>query len=401
MYSGVSGLKNHQIRMDIIGNNIANVNTIGFKAGRVTFQEIFNQTVKGASAAQGDRGGTNPHQVGLGMAISSIDTNHAQGNLQTTGKTTDLAIQGNGFFVLGEGNNRYYTRAGNFDIDTQGNFISLSNGLKVMGWNAVDGLIKTDGIPRPINIPVAETLSAEATTKVNFGYNLSTSDTEYTTTYDVYDSKGNSHRFIINFAQTDVNEWSITITGPNGVDVDGDFTLNFDNSGKLPPETVAIFTTNGLTDAFGVNELSIELDFSKITNIYGNSSVAPVSSNGYPPGNLESIIIDPKGVITGTYSNGLSRNLAQVALAKFANPSGLNKLGENLYQVSNNSGLADTGSPATKGLGSISPGSLEMSNVDLSFEFTEMIVTQRGFQANSRIITASDEMLNELVNLKR
>ena len=212
MFAGVSGLRNHQTRMDVIGNNIANVNTVGYKTSRVTFQDALSQTIRGATAPQGNRGGVNPQQVGLGVALSSIDVLHTPGNLQTTGVNTDLAIQGNGFFILGgEGNQRYYTRAGNFTMDTSGRLV-YGNGLQLQGWMANDaGEIQTGGNPQGITLPIGTTIDPQATSEITLTGNLnsSTPDNEsFTRNLQVYDSLGNPHTIQIVFTKTAVGEWS-------------------------------------------------------------------------------------------------------------------------------------------------------------------------------------------------
>lgn len=260
MYSGISGLKNFQTKLDVIGNNIANVNTYGFKKGRVTFKDAISQTTMGASASTDTRGGTNAVQIGLGSSISSIDTIDTAGSLQNTSRTLDLGIEGDGYFIVNDGTNDYYTRAGNFYLDEEGT------------------LVTGEG-------------------------------------YKVEDTAGNA----------------------------------------------------------------IQMDVA----------------------NIQSFSISQNGAINVVKTDGTSEELAIIALAKFSNPGGLEKAGGNLLQESVNSGQPQAGAASTDGRGTISSGTLEMSNVDLSEEFTDMIVAQRGFQANTRIITTSDEILQELVNLKR
>ena len=405
MFSAVSGLRNHQIRMDVIGNNIANVNTVGFKSGRVNFQELFNQTLRGASATRDDRGGTNPQQIGLGMTVSSIDTLHTQGNLQVTGKMTDLAIEGNGFFILGRGSGHLYTRAGNFDKDALGYLVNPDNGLRLQGWMATDGVLPTSRDERnlqDIRIPVGSTVPAAATTSVVYGRNLS-ADVPNGTTYEspikVFDSQGRLHTVVVTFTKTATNEWTWEAQWegdpPNPPEGTGVITFNPDGS-------FASVTSDQITfNPVGVDPISVTVDFSRVTQFSGDTTISAIERDGYMSGTLEDFTIDANGVITGTYSNGLTRTIAQVALCSFVNPAGLLKLGQNLYQESNNSGMPEVGELGRGGRGTVAPSNLEMSNVDLAKEFTEMIVTQRGFQANSRVITTTDEMLQELVNLKR
>ncbi|HEY3315717.1 MAG TPA: flagellar hook protein FlgE [Bacillota bacterium] len=408
MYAGVSGLRNHQIRMDVIGNNIANVNTVGFKAGRVNFQEIFNQTIRGASSPLGQRGGTNPQQVGLGMGLSSIDTLQIQGNLQTTGKMTDLAIQGNGFFVLNADGNLVYTRDGAFDLDANGYLINPSNGMKVQGWLANSAGVfpaKNPNTIKDLQVPVGQSVAASTTTAVAFAKNLDAGLTTtapnntYVTSIDVFDSLGARRSVTMTFTHTAANTWSWTATGDAVAAPVQTGNLTFNATGALTAGGAATMQVTGSAGA--TSPFTVNLNFNGLTQYAAGSSVAASGRDGYPMGSLMTFTIDSTGTVTGVYSNGVTQKIAQVAVATFANPGGLLKMGENLFQESNNSGLRDIGETGTGGRGTIAPGTLEMANVDLSLEFTNMISTQRGFQANSRIITTSDEMLQELVNLKR
>ncbi|WP_213974466.1 flagellar hook protein FlgE [Tepidanaerobacter acetatoxydans] len=408
MFSGVTGLRNHQVKMDVIGNNIANVNTVGFKKSRVTFQDTLSQTMRGAASPQGNRGGTNPMQVGLGMTIASIDTIHSPSSAEYTGNMTDLSIEGDGYFIIGDGLDMFYTRAGNFGFDKNGNLINTANGLKVMGWQDTEKHeVPADKSPqsiRSIEIRKGMMIPASATTEINFAKNLN-AETENNGTYSlpfkVYDSLGCAHNLTIEFTKTNANEWNynITSTDSNVTNIANNTgTITFDNDGNcnIPAGGTMTFDL-----ANGADNMSISIDFSGTTQYAKETNIDLSYQNGYPAGTLTDVTTDTTGVITGIFDNGYNRQLAQVALANFDNPAGLIKAGQNMYRYSNNSGEPQIGESGTGGRGAIAPGYLEMSNVDLSEEFTQMIITQRGFQANSRIITTSDEMLQELVNLKR
>lgn len=409
MFSGVTGLRNHQIKMDVIGNNIANVNTVGFKKSRVTFQDTLSQTMRGAASPQGNRGGTNPMQVGLGMTIASIDTIHTPSSAEFTGNMTDMAIEGEGYFILqGDGLDQYYTRAGNFGFDTSGYLVNTANGMKVLGWQTSDFKVPVDKSPQDIGeiqIRKGMMVPAEATTEVRFSKNLNAEGEigeSYSIPFKIYDSLGCAHTLTITFEKTDANTWGYTITHEDGITVQNNTgTINFTPDGKysassFDPDNPVTFTPNS-----GADDIEFEIDFSQITQYAKETNVDMTFQNGYPAGTLVEVTIDTTGTITGIFDNGHSWQLAQIALANFNNPAGLIKAGQNLYRSSNNSGEPQIGQSGTGGRGTIAPGYLEMSNVDLSEEFTQMIVTQRGFQANSRIITASDEMLQELINIKR
>ncbi len=412
LFAGVSGLRNHQTRMDVIGNNIANVNTVAFKASRVTFKEAFAQLLQGASRPPGDLGGINPIQIGSGMNIGSIDQLFSQGSLESTGQNTDLAIQGDSFFVVSDGSRRFYTRAGNFQLDADGRLIAPNNGFVVQGLNADStGAFSSTSTIADIILPVGQKSPARATGIIGLTGNLDSGaavgDT-HAMAITVYDSAGGPHDLQINFTNTGPGQWSWAATSPTAGVTAGNGTVSFNPNG-----TLAAFTYPGgganitVTPAGAGAPFNVVVDFGTVGDFNGlagfsNPSNAVVSrQDGYKAGDLEAIAVDGNGVISGFFTNGVTRNLAQISLARFNNPSGLLRRGDNMYAESANSGLAVVGFSGTSDPSTITPGALENSNVDLSQEFTNMIVTQRGFQANARVITTSDEMLSELVNLRR
>ena len=427
LFAGVSGLRNHQVRMDVIGNNISNVNTVAFKSGRVTFKEGFAQLLQGASRPPGDLGGINPIQVGLGMQIGSVDMLFTQGNLETTGVNTDLAIQGDSFFVVKKGTQNYYTRSGNFQLDADGQLVSPTNGFVVQGRMAMNGAF-LPGVQN-ITLPVGQKTAAQATSTVDLAGNLDASAPIFTgaftpanqllaanqdswteTSITVYDSLGNQHDLKLQFWKTSATDWSWQVDGST---LPAGFTppnatpqvLTFDSFGLLqtasptsPP--VITFTPPGANTVTVTLNAGIQ-DVNGITSFAGNNSAILKNQDGYEAGQLQDFSIDRTGLITGTFTNGTNVVLGQIALADFNNPGGLLRVGDNMYAVSGNSGGAVLGYSLEGIQSTMTSGALEMSNVDLAQEFTNMIVTQRGFQANSRVITTSDEMLQELVNLKR
>ncbi len=452
LFSGVSGLKNHQTRMDVIGNNISNVNTYGFKTSRVTFQDMLSQTLSGAAKPEENVGGVNPKQVGLGMTIASIDRIFTQGSIQTTGNQTDLAISGDGFFMVSNGDKNFFTRAGTFSLDRDGNLVNPANGLKVQGWMAErneegEMILNSKGTPQDVVVPIYSKVEAKETSVVKYKCNLDSkkpvlpenatpkmiASAAVTTNIDVYDNLGNPHRMTLNLWHTGVNEWTASASmsdanGPVTLDIPGMEGANQENSSskmilRFSPDG-RLIAANDEGTADGINQgnifanlnyridgdpnvRNIRLDLGKsglvegITQFSSPSTTKAVEQDGYSMGYMEGFNIDNSGVITGVYSNGVKQAIGQVAMAVFTNPGGLTAVGENLFEVSNNSGLANIGEANQGGRGKIVAGALEMSNVDLSDQFTDMIITQRGFQANSRTITTSDQMLQELINLKR
>ena len=544
LFSGVSGLRNHQVQMDIIGNNIANVNTIAFKASRLLFQDMLSQTLKAAGGAGGGRGGTNPQQAGLGMRIGSIDTIFSQGNLMATQRRTDLAIQGEGFFILSDGTSHYYSRAGGFDFGLDGNMVNPANGYIVQGYMATGNVMGT--IIEDIKVEFNQSLPANVTTEVSLAGNLdsdvsptsasastlltklfdadgngmnlrkggkvvvggtvgggtisahpnyedytisensSLSDlasylqdminlegdgsetvtvqsdgslkiiagteaiagltmtisggnaefdaygvigdiaaslsgdtaegsrvADYTTFVTTYDSLGNPQILSLLFAkdtQTGIsNTWNWQALVPyESTDYPsgdtGTLTFNVDGSLASGATTQITFDPDG---SGGADEMAIDFgfgtidDFDGITQFSASFSITLKEQDGYASGTLDDIFIGDSGLVTGVFTNGVNKNLAQIALADFANPGGLLKAGDSLYKSSLSSGIAQEGRPGSGSMGTIASSTLEMSNVDLAQSFTEMIIAQRGFQVNARVITTSDEMLQELVNLRR
>lgn len=436
LFAGVSGLRNHQVRMDVIGNNISNVNTVAFKAGRVTFKEGFAQLLQGGSRPPGDQGGINPIQVGLGMQIGSVDTMFSQGNLETTGLNTDVAIQGDSFFVVRKGTQSFFTRSGNFQVDADGRLVSPTNGFVVQGRTATDGVF-ADGIS-DIRLPFGQKTSAQATTTMNLrgnvdaaapimdlsdpdgagpqlgGFNADTrnvaaNDAAWTeTSISVFDSLGAKYDVKIYLYKTAQNEWTwevdptnLVAAGVNPASITGSGTFVFDVDGTLLNPALETLSF----DPPGADTISIALDpgagVNGITQYAATSTAVLRDQDGYTSGTLQNFSIDRTGLITGSFTNGVSVALGQIVLADFNNPAGLIRIGDNMYQESSNSGGPVLGFALEGSQSTLTSGALEMSNVDLAQEFTSMIVAQRGFQANSKVITTSDEMLQELVNLKR
>jgi flagellar hook protein FlgE len=419
LFSGVSGLKNHQVMMDVIGNNIANINTIGYKGSRITFSELFTQTMREGSAPTGVNGGVNPVQIGLGSSVGSVDANMKQGSFQTTDSTTDLAINNSGYFVVSKGGKNFYTRAGNFQKDGDGRLVN-STGAILQGKMAdAFGVLPSGSILQNITIDSGMTSPPKATTKVVLQGNLDSSlsstpapggSSTVNKILTVYDSLGNQHTIQLAFTRVapDANNtWSyaatvIPATDTTAVTSGAAGTISFSSvDGKV---TGAIATPLVLTPANGSAPMSITIDdgfgsLSAITQDKGDSSLYQYSQNGYAAGTLNGIEIGTDGIITGAFSNGQKLTLAQILLAQFNNPAGLERAGESLFDASSSSGLANI--TTASGVTEIRQGVLEQSNADLTDEFTNMIVAQRGFQANARVITTSDELLTELVNLKR
>jgi flagellar hook protein FlgE len=413
MYAGVSGLRSHQTMMDVIGNNIANVNTTGFKSSSVTFQDTLSQMIGGAGSPNNATGGTNPAQVGLGVRLSAISTNFAQGAAQLTGRTTDLAIQGDGLFVTRSGGENLYTRQGSFAFDTDGRLVT-AQGAVVQGWMAnSEGELDTNAPVGDVRLPMAQLLQPVKTDTAKLGGNLPADaavGASIVSGVNVYDAQGTEWPVSLRFTKSATNSWDIVATAPDPNDPTTPIQLysgsiDFDPTTGRPtadPDIQLDFSFGPgewAGDTVGVN-LGIG-DLAGLQQYSGANTVNFSSQDGSGVGFLRSFSIAPSGVVVGVFSNGQTRPVGQIAMANFNNPQGLEKVGNSGFRVTVNSGNPQVGVPGQGGRGSLAAGMLEMSNVDLAQEFTNLIVAQRGFQANSRIITASDELLQDLVNLKR
>lgn len=540
LFAGVSGLRNHQSMMDVIGNNIANVNTIGYKGSRVTFSDTFNQFVRFGNNPTDLSGGTNTFQIGLGMKLNSVDRNWNQGTFERTGIVTDLALQGSGLFILENNGERFYSRAGSFVFDADGKLVNPQNGAIVQGKVATsEGVIPPGNNLEDIAIDTNLRLPAVATTNATWGGNLDstasitrseeyiqsgninsaivvgdsvtdsntiydangneytlsvtytkTAADEYDMTYEltdadgnvvadngatalavvfdnttgdvatvngaaaaainiveptlgidfnfdmteitqtsnsttvsstvddnrdativtgtvsIFDSLGNSHTLTVKFTKTSSNNWNWTADIPNssGTLSQNSGTISFNSDGSVdsisPNPPVVTFAPTGGAQAENIT-LNFGSGFDGITQTSADSVLSALSQNGSAAASLSNLSIDQYGYIVGVFSNGQSKQLAQIMMATFPNLNGLTSVGENMYTVSANSGNPLIGEPGESTGTTIQSGALEQSNVDLSEEFTRMIVSQRGFQANARVVTTSDNLLQEITNLVR
>ncbi|GAA4362355.1 flagellar hook protein FlgE [Paeniglutamicibacter cryotolerans] len=387
LYSGISGLRAHQTMLDTTGNNIANVNTAGFKSSSVQFQDTLSQMTQGATTPQANTGGRNPAQVGLGVQVAGIAMNFTQGSAQNTGRATDMMIAGDGFFLTRSGTTTTLTRAGAFDFDPRGRLTSPDGGI-VQGWMADNnGVLPNGGSVQDIILPSGLIAPGAATTTAKLAGNLpketAVGDT-ITQDKEVFAADGSSRTMNMTFTRTAAG-WDIAANDGIGPVVNQ--SLMLDGQGKL----------NGTSMAVG----GITVDLTKVTGYAGLKTVSISEQNGRSAGSLESYTLGSDGTLTGTFSNGTQQAIAQIVLGSVSNPAGLQKTGGSGYAVTANSGEVEFGTPGAGAMGAIAGGMLEMSNVDLSQEFTNLIVAQRGFQANARIITTSDEILQELANLKR
>lgn len=446
LFSGVAGLKTHQTRMDVIGNNIANVNTTAYKSQSMVFSDLMYQTTQAASGANATTGvgGINARQIGLGSKTGAIKTAiTTQGAAQSTNDPFDIMITGEAFFVVSNGIDNFFTRDGSFYVDGAGNLAMTSTGYNVMGWQ-VDpnnaSAIKQDTVSA-LRIMTTENMTypPAATTAARIAGILDENDTNVNSdsgkimNLEFYDNRGYKYTAKLSVHATDDGGYEVLLDSV--LDSNGETVIPGNNvSAKLGESEVGAGEGNGVALLFndsngsfagigtegaktitlsftGMPSFSdITIDFSNVSNLNNNgaSTISPIRGDsdgnnaGRKVGEMSGIDIQKDGMIYATYDNGQTRLLGQIAVATFANASGLAKEGDNLYSATQNSGDFDgIGVDITAGGGYMNTGVLEMSNVDLASEFTEMITTQRGFQANSRIITVSDTLLEELTNLKR
>ncbi len=433
LFSGLSGIKSNQLALDVIGNNISNVNTPSFKSGSVAFADTLSNTIRGGTPPSGGRGGLDPVQVGRGSLVGTVKNSFIQGSMETTGNPTDVGIAGEGFFVLKNGPEEYFTRDGSFDIDAGGTLVDPSTGYAVQGRMADDtGQILSSTPIDNIVLPIESLFPASGTSDVAFSGNLDAAagiaDTgsdgiddlteAYQTSVMVYDSLGDTHTITLTFGLTDTaNQWTWeaalvagdtnTISAPSPASG----SIHFNADGTLddtttPAEIEVDITLSGAAGAGndldnGAAEQTIAMNFEQLMQFSGSFSPVPVSRDGHGVGSLSSIGFDSTGTLNGTFTNGATLVLAQIVLADFYNPSGLIKAGNNMYSMSMNSGAALIGTAGAGIRAAVVPGALESSNVDLANEFTKMIIAQRGFEANSRVVMTSDSILGDLINLKR
>ena len=416
--AGLSGLNANGTYLSVIGNNLANINTIGFKSSAVTFQDLVSQTVGGASL--------NPLQVGLGVTTGAIAPVFSQGAIENTREATNVAIQGGGFFVIADDDGSHaYTRAGAFSFDKDGMLVS-PDGKFVQGYTGIDpltGEVITTGQPSSIAVPPgvlrAPFATSTFTTETNLNANSATGAT-LTSAVQVFDSLGSPHVATITYTkQAAAGTWNYEVSVP-GDEVSGGTagtpfavgtgTLAFNANGLLAsvnggaPADIAL-TTPGWTNGAGASALSwniVEPDGAATLSGFAiTSATSSIRQNGSAPGTMDNITIGPDGTITATFGAGQTVNIGQLALATFNNPKGLVKLGGSLYGVSAAAGIPNVGVAGTGGRGTLIGSALEQSNVDIAQEFTQMILAQRGYQANSKTITVSDELLVDTLNLKR
>jgi len=430
-YSSLSGLSTNAQALSVIGNDLANLNTIGFKGSNSSFQDLFNS----AMGSSGTQGNGNPMQVGMGTRMGAISQNYSQGSFQSTGNVTDMALSGQGFFTLQNSTGgRSYSRAGNFTVDNSGALMD-PNGNFVLGWNRIGNALSTNGPIVPITLNMGTTSPPVATTSMTTTTNLNANaaifnpadpnpdtSSRYSVPVQVYDSLGQAHAVSITYTKTAQNAWSYAITTddqgdpsatpiiPPPVVTPATGTLTFDDNGNLTAasgSTLAV-TITGWTDGaapmattWNLTSDGTATGTGLITQFAADSATSNATQDGFAAGNIRSLVVDKNGMITGNFTNGQTVALGQVAISTFSNMNGLSKIGDNTWGETLASGAPNIGPANQGGRGTILGSQLELSNVDVADEFTKLIIAQRGYQANSKIVTTSDQLLQETLNLKQ
>lgn len=400
----LTGLESDNTALNTIANNIANMNTTAYKEQTAQFSNLFYQQL-------GINGSGDPIQVGAGTQIASTRTNFAEGSLSSTGNASDMALNGNGFFVVNDHGTTEYTRAGDFNVQQDGTLVN-SSGAQVMGYVAVNGVVNTSAPLAPLTIPVGQVEQPKPTSSFSVNANVDASAANGTTEpvpITLYDSLGASHQATISLTKTGPNNWSYSVALPAGEaagsSANATGTLTFDAAGKLatPAGNIAGISFTGLSD--GAQDMSFSWNLfgangqSTLTQVASPSTVASTSQDGYASGQYQSYTMDASGVISAVYSNGQKATIGQVAVASIVNQQGLQQVAGNAFALTGASGSASIGVAGTGGRGTIQQGALEGSNVDVSTEFSNLIVAQRAFEANSKSITTFDTVTQEAINM--
>jgi flagellar hook protein FlgE len=408
-YTALSGISANSQEINVIGNNLANINTTAYKGSRTNFAELLS----GLSYASDG----NPIQMGLGSISAGVTPLFTQGSIQTTGNSTDVAMSGNGFFIVSTGTGYAYTRAGNFSLNGTGQLVN-SDGYAVVGYMGSGGVINANTPLTPITIQGSQSLPPKATANLSIAANLDSqaaTGSSFSTTLQTFDSLGSGHTVTFTFTKAGPTDWtwsaSIPATDTGGTAADapvsiGSGTFTFNSQGVLTDPTAnATLSVSGLSN--GAADMSMQfgiLDANgnpRFTCNAGTSATSSVTQDGYAPSSLSNIAIDDNGVINGNFSNGQEIPLAQLAIANFNNPDGLLKFTGSTFVTGSSSGEPSIGVAKTGGRGTVNGSSLELSNVDIAGEFTNLIIAERGYQANSRVITTTDQLYQEAINLIR
>jgi flagellar hook protein FlgE len=429
LLAAVSGINTTQTYLDVIGNNIANVNTDGYKQQDVDFVDLLSEQIQGASAPPTQAGtgaGTNPIAIGSGVTVGAISSDLSDGSVQQTGQPNNVAISGSGFLVAEQNGQQVFTRNGQLTTDANGNLDTATGGL-IQGWQAVNGVVNSNAPTTAITIPTGQIIPAQATTEITMGGNLpawtgSGSATPVNMTINAFDNFGNAVPVTLTFTQVpgQANEWTVQGTVPKpGGGTDTLFatpptvtfssvtaqissitgvTANADGSWSLPVGTMPAGYTFPPGDTWNI-DFPPPGQAQSFTQFAGQQTAEAVSQDGAAAGTLTSWSIGSNGMIVGSFSNGQTQNIAQLALANFANPGGLDSIGNLDFVTTPNSGQPQIGAPGSGGRGSLVGGSLESSNVNLAAQLTDLVVAQEAYQANTKVVNTDSTVTQSLVQM--
>lgn len=403
----LSGLDANSQALSIISNNLSNINTVGYKTATANFSDLFYQRI-------GTSGTGDPMQQGTGTEIGSVSSQFTQGPTNADGVSSHVAIQGDGFFVLKKDGQQLFSRAGDFSLNDSG-YLTSPDGAQVLGYNTVNGVVNTNAAPGALMLGPGRIVAAKASSNLNLTMNLdsgaTTSTTPYSTPIQVYDSLGGAHTLTATFSKTAANTWNYSITIPQSdlssglaTNVLASGTLNFNTDGTVSTSSPITLTSAALAD--GASTLGIKWNLtdasgnSLVTQTAGTSNVAANSQDGYASGSLQGYNVQGDGTIIGTFSNGQTGVIGQLALASFANNQGLSRTGSNEYTQTASSGSPNIGVPGSGGRGAVQGASVEGSNVDIAAQFALLIQAQRGYEANAKAITTVDQMTQDAFNMK-
>ncbi len=398
LFSGLSATRAEQTCIDVASNNLANVNTTGYKAQQVTFEDAFYQTLQSGTGASGATGGTEPMQVGTGVTVASAAPVMTQGSIENTGQPLDAALDGTGLFVVQGPAGVAYTRNGSFQLDDSNTLVTTAGGLKVQGWEAVGGAVSTAGAPTNLVFPVDSTRSPKATANVQLAGNLPSGTAKgdtATASATVYDSLGVAHSLALTFTKTADNTWSVVSTC-EGTSSTATAPLLFGSDGTV---TSGGSTTLTATMPGGAAALALSIDFGAATEFASGNALTVTKQDGYASASLQDISITAGGLIEGSYTDGGTMTLGQLAVASFANEGGLDRNGSSLYTASASAGLVTVGAANEDGRGNVVSQSLEMSNTDLTGSLLNLLIAERAYQAGARAITTADTLVQEAIQL--
>ena len=402
----LTGLQADSVALNTIGNNLANLNTTAYKGQTTTFEDLFYQNI-------GTSGANDALQVGVGTRVSGTQSNFGQGSLTTTASATDMALNGNGFFLVSRDGTQALTRAGDFQLDASGNLITAT-GENVLGYGASGGVVNTNGGLTGIQLPVGATEAAQATQNVSLQTSLdanAATGAVVSAPVGIFDSLGVSHAATVTYTKTSPTTWDYSVALPagdaTGTPVNNTGTLTFDSNGKLvaPAANVAGVTFPGMKD--GASDLSFNFNLyssggaAQVTQTAGASSTTTTSQDGFAAGAYQSFTVGSDGVLTAAFSNGQTEKVGQIAVATVQNVDGLTRSGSNDYAATNASGAISVGTANAGGRGTLEGEALEQSNVDISSEFSNLIVAQRAFEANSKTVTTFDTVTQDAISMIR